>query len=225
MEQNNSTIIKDLRTYGVTESGKNGGSIEAYKNFLDKFRSGNIAKEGDLRKKTEDEKQRIQKQIDDLEKSNISLNGQINQRQHSENLEKGLIPDNEREILQIETEIYDIQNKSAGSGKYTVFSLSKYVTFLLFIIPLSIYLLFFYTAIAHSAFYGLDPTSLVQGNTLSIPILPNFQDLLKALQTNYMLIFVPSVFFAFGLGLHIFVEDESSSKYIKIISLGIITLL
>lgn len=224
MNENNLTI-KDLRTYGVEQSGRNSGSIEAYKNFLDKFHSGNIAKDGDLQRKTEAEKQMIQRNIDDLERLNIGLQGRINQRQHSENLEKGQIPDNEKEIQQIDKEIYDIQNKSADSGKYKVFSLSNFLTLLFFIIPLCIYLLFFYTSIAYSAFYGLDPTSLVNGNTLSIPILPDFQDLLKALETNYMLIFVPSVFFAFGVVLHIFIESNSTFKHYQIVGLAIITLL
>ena len=199
MENNNQTIIEDFKTYGVKQSGISVGSIESYKGFLDKFRSGNIIREGDLKKKTEEDKNAIQKQINNLETENSQLNGQINLLQDFNSPEKGQLPENLREIKKIENEIDEIIKGGVEIGKFKVFKSYMFVLYILFIIPLTTYLIFFYTAISHSALYGLDPTSMIQGNTISIPILPNFQDLMVALSKNYMLIFFPFVFFAFGV--------------------------
>jgi len=217
-----STVVSDFASYGRDQSESCKGGIEAYRTFLSKFHSGNIVKEGDLRRNSDEEKQRIQDQIDDLEASIVSLKGEINRRSNSVN---GLVHTYETEIHQKEKEIRDIQVKSADSKKYEVFRLSKYITYFIFLIPLSVYLVFFYTAISHSVFYGLNPESLIQGNTLSIPILPDFQDLTNALRTNYMLIVVPSVFFSFGLALHILLESESKYKALQIAGIISITLL
>lgn len=219
---NSSTIVSDFSEYGREQGENCKGGIEAYRNFLSKFHSGNIVKDGDLRKNSEEEKQRIQEQIDDLENRIVSVKGEINKRLNPEN---GIIHNYEGEIHQLEKEIGDIQVKSADSKRYQVFSLSKFLTFVVFLIPLSVYLIFFYTAISHSVFYGLNPDSIVQGSSLSIPILPDFQDLTDALKTNYMLIVVPSVFFAFGLAIHIFLESDSKYKVLQIAGVIAITLL
>lgn len=95
----------------------------------------------------------------------------------------------------------------------------------LIFILLSIYLFLFYTSIAHNGFYGIDINSLIDGDKLAIGILPNFQDLVLAIQTNYILVVFPIVFFAFGTVLHIFLESESKFKYLTISAVFLITLM
>ena len=217
--------IEDFKQYGVKQAGQHGGNFESYKGILDKFHSGELVKDGDLRVKTDAEKSKIQDQINRLSHENARLIGEINKLHHRADPNKGLIPIKKNQIDEIQGEI-DLFLTNGAKQKHRqlkTFSLSTFLTYLIFLIPLSIYLLFFYTSVAHSAFYGLDPMALVNGDRLSVPILPNFQDLVKALRTNYMLIVIPSVFFGFGVVLHILFGIKGKIKFLYLFLLILVT--
>lgn len=132
-----------------------------------------------------------------------------------EEYDGSIIPEKLQEIEQLEKNLPD----------HSTFKLSNFLIYIGFFIPLSIYLLLFYTSVARSAFYGIDPTSLIEGKTISVGILPNFSDLIHALSTNYMLVFTPFVFFAFGVVVHIFLEIEGKIKYILLALIILVTLI
>ena len=123
----------------------------------------------------------MNEQIERLKEKNLTLWGDVNQLQSTSDRTKGLIPQKQNEIKELQLEIDNIL-KDGANERYKTFSLSTYLTYLAFLIPLSLYLFFYYTAIANSAFYGMNPNSLINGESLAIPILPKFDELKNALE-------------------------------------------
>lgn len=215
---------KNLEKYGSEEAGRSNGALENYKATLEKIYTGNIvAKTNKTIIQTQQTVDKIHAQIQSIEEKNIDLLSKINNLEDSKIPDKGKIFDLKKKIENIKNEIEDIY-ENGGNNKYKVFKWSNFSTYLFFFLPLSIYLLLFYTSISHSAFYGIDPTSLIQGKTVSVGILPNFADLMRAITTNYMLIFTPFVFFTFGVVIHIFLENEKNIKYLWLMLVVLVTL-
>jgi hypothetical protein len=214
--------INDFQEYGRLESGKNSGNLQAYKGYLEQIKAGNVVRKGDIRQKTEAERALLQTQINSIEVSNTQLQGQIDIIQHRTVPTQGQIPENEKEIKKIQDEIYEIKQ---GSTVYQTFSWFNCIFLFVIWSALSLYLFSFYIAISYSAFYGLDPNSLLQGKSLSIPILPHFDEVMKAASTNYFLLLVPFIFFAAGAALDYLLKKTSNLKYLPMFLLLLMVLL
>ena len=201
-------------TFGKVLAQQNDGRIEAYKSELEKLKETAQKTSG-----LEDEK--LRDKISDVSQQIIAYNNEIINRLDPTNGKIKLLED---DVKKLESQIYEIDRDKSKAEKYSTFNLSRLIIYLAFIIPLSVYLIFYYTAISKSVFNGLNPDSIVSGQNLSLPILPNFQELGDALKTNFMLILVPFVFFCFGLALHILLESKNKNKVFFLVAVVAVVL-
>ena len=189
-------------TYGRVVAQQNDGRLEAYKNQLLNLKET-------TRTSSVLEHQNLLNKISVLNQKIVGFNGEIINRFDPNN---GTVKLMEDEIKKLNSHIFEIENDPSRAEKYSTFNLSRLIIYVAFMIPLSFYLIFFYTAISKSVFNGLNPESIINGSNISLPILPDFRELRDALSSNFLLILVPFVFFGFGLGLHIVTESKNKNK-------------
>lgn len=202
----------DYKFEGFKSASLNNASLDMFKQSIDTI---NQERETLIKKQAKAKNDNLE-----IDKSMENANLEITRLETKTNSgeRQGLISTKENEIETLENEKSDIDKKHKPNWvNVTLYGL--------IFIPLSIYLFLFYTSIAHNGFYGIDINSLINGDKLAIGILPNFQDLIIAIQTNYILVVFPIVFFAFGTVLHIFLENEGKTKYFTISAVFLITLL
>lgn len=103
-------------------------------------------------------------------------------------------------------------------------STAKFWIGLLFLLPLSAYILIFYISTSYSAFFRtFDPSiSLFQGMFYPKALSQAYKD--GFLELGFVL-FIPFVFFALGYLIHMFQENKGFVNILKIIALFIITFL
>lgn len=189
-------------TFGRFLAQQNDGKFEIYKSELDKLKEANQSSSAL-------DSQKLRDEISDINQKIIAYNSEIIKRTDPTNGKIKLLDD---EVNKLEGQIYEIDRDKTKAEKYSTFNLSRLIIYIAFIIPLSFYLIFYYTAISKSVFNGLNPDSIINGENLSLPILPDFQELSDALKTNFMLILIPFAFFCFGLALHIVMESKNKYK-------------
>ena len=219
-------VVKDLRAYGVEQAGTYKGGVEAYKGMLNKIRSGSILTEQDslrLVAKTEETKNRIQKQIDSLLEKYYELKSRADEIHNSRDITKGLVPIKQTEINLLKNQVDEIETTRAAvhHNKYNTFSWGTYVFLFFLLLALSFYLLYFYMSVADFALNGVDPMSLFQEGRLNIQLLPNLRRLIYLIINYPPLIVFPTIFFALGTAIHLF--SEKGVRFKKIV-MGLLAL-
>jgi len=219
-------VVKDLRAYGVEQAGTYKGGVEAYKGMLNKIRSGSILTEQDsvrLVAKTEETKNRIQKQIDTLLEKYYELKSRADEIHNSRDITKGLVPIKQTEINLLKNQVDEIETTRSAvhNNKYNTFSWGTYIFLFFLLLALSFYLLYFYMSVADFALNGVDPMSLFQEGRLNIQLLPNLRRLIYLIINYPPLIVFPTIFFALGTAIHLF--SEKGIRFRKIV-IGLLAL-
>lgn len=214
-------VVKDLREYGVEQAGTYKGGVEAYKGMLNKIRSGSILTEQDSMRlvgKTEETKNRIQKQIDSLLEKYYELKSRADEIHNSRDITKGLVPIKQTEINLLKNQVDEIETTRAAvhNNKYNNFSWGTYIFLFFLLLALSFYLLYFYMSVADFALNGVDPMSLFQEGRLNIQLLPNLRRLVYLIINYPPLIVFPTIFFALGTAIHLF--SEKGVRFRKIVT-------
>jgi len=213
-------VVKDMREYGVEQAGIYKGGVEAYKVLLNKVRSGSILSEQDslrLLPKTEETRQRIQKQIDGLLEKYYELRSKADEIHNSRDITKGLVPAKQSEINLLKNQLDEISSSrsSLQQSQYLTFSWGTFLFLLFLLVALSFYLLYFYMSVADFALNGVDPMTLFREGRLNIQLLPNLRRLVYLIINYPPLIVFPTIFFALGTSIHLF--SERGSKYKKVV--------
>jgi len=213
-------VVKDMREYGVEQAGSYKGGVEAYKGLLNKVRSGSILSEQDslrLLPKTEETRQRIQKQIDALLEKYYELRSKADEIHNSRDITKGLVPAKQSEINLLKNQLDEINSSrsSLQQSQYLTFSWGTFLFLLFLLVALSFYLLYFYMSVADFALNGVDPMTLFREGRLNIQLLPNLRRLVYLIINYPPLIVFPTIFFALGTSIHLF--SERGSKYKKVV--------
>jgi len=213
-------VVKDMREYGVEQAGSYKGGVEAYKGLLNKVRSGSILSEQDslrLLPKTEETRQRIQKQIDGLLEKYYELRSKADEIHNSRDITKGLVPAKQSEINLLKNQLDEISSSrsSLQQSQYLTFSWGTFLFLLFLLVALSFYLLYFYMSVADFALNGVDPMTLFREGRLNIQLLPNLRRLVYLIINYPPLIVFPTIFFALGTSIHLF--SERGSKYKKVV--------
>ena len=212
MQQSSTPTLKvNLKDYGYEMSGRNTGSADSLKYYLEQIYEGHLVDEKGT--KTEEEKDIIRHKISDLKKEIQEKQGDIR------NIEQTKIPENEQAITRITHEIKRIKEDKLDLDTNERFNSFKFSLNLFFLMMLSVYLFFFYVVIIYDALAGSKP-KVVGG------ILPSPEILQKALTSNPILMFAPFILFALGYALHFFAQHRSTFKYlwtplILLITLGL----
>lgn len=210
-------VVKDMREYGVEQAGTYKGGVEAYKGLLNKVRSGSILSEQDsvkLLPKSEENRQRIQKQIDALLEKYYELRSKADEIHNSRDITKGLVPAKQSEINLLKNQLDEINTSrlSANQNQYYTFSWGTFLFLLFLLVALSFYLLYFYMSVADFALNGVDPLTLFQEGRLNIQLLPSLRRLVYLIINYPPLIVFPTIFFALGTSIHLFSERGSGYK-------------
>jgi peptidoglycan hydrolase CwlO-like protein len=213
-------VVKDMREYGVEQAGTYKGGVEAYKGLLNKVRSGSILSEQDslrLLPKTEETRQRIQKQIDALLEKFYEVRGKADEIHNSRDITKGLVPYKQSEINLLKNQLDEISTNrtSTNQAPYNTFSRGTFLFLLFLLVALSFYLLYFYMSVADFALNGVDPLTLFQEGRLNIQLLPSLRRLVYLIINYPPLIVFPTIFFALGTSIHLF--SEKGSQYKKVV--------
>jgi len=213
-------VVKDMREYGVEQAGTYKGGVEAYKGLLNKVRSGSILSEQDsvkLLPKTEETRQRIQKQIDALLEKYYELRSKADEIHNSRDITKGLVPAKQSEINLLKNQLDEINSSRSPlqQSQYLTFSWGTFLFLLFLLVALSFYLLYFYMSVADFALNGVDPITLFREGRLNIQLLPNLRRLIYLIINYPPLIVFPTIFFALGTSIHLF--SERGSKYKKVV--------
>jgi peptidoglycan hydrolase CwlO-like protein len=213
-------VVKDMRAYGVEQAGTYKGGIEAYKGLLNKVRSGSILSEQDslrLLPKTEDTRNRIQKQIDALLEKFYEVKSKVEEIHNSRDITKGLVPSKQTEINMLKNQLDEINTAHSPrhQAMYNTYSWGTFLFLLFLLVALSFYLLYFYMSVADFALNGVDPMTLFQEGRLNIQLLPSLRRLVYLIINYPPLIVFPTIFFALGTSIHLF--SERGMKYKKVV--------
>jgi hypothetical protein len=209
----------NLRQYGYEQSGQNSGNVDAFNAELELIYQGNLIDESLTLEISDSEKAKIREEIVKIDNDKINIDKSIKEKE----LEKSEII---RRIEYIKKEIEQIKlgNKLEGINGF-VFSPLKFTLNLFFLLMLSFYLFLFYVSAAYRVFYtNTDEIASNMADGLdSITILPSPYELSDALHYNYLLLFVPFIFYAFGYALHVALEKKGYLKFLFASSLIVVT--
>jgi peptidoglycan hydrolase CwlO-like protein len=213
-------VVKDMREYGVEQAGIYKGGVEAFKGLLNKLRSGSILSEQDsmrLLPKSEENKGRIQKQIDNLLEKFYEIKSKSDEIHNSRDITKGWVPAKQAEINLLKNQLDEINTNRLGENKvqYNTFSWGTFLFLLFLLVALSFYLLYFYMSVADFALNGIDPMTLFQEGRLNIQLLPSLRRLVYLIINYPPLIVFPTIFFALGTSIHLF--SEKGIKFKKVV--------
>lgn len=209
MSETNKYEKVKLRSFGYETSGKAGGDPAVFLAELNSIYQGKIIDDSIAEILTEEERKKLRSEVSDLKNEIEGHRGQIQQAQ--ERIEKKT-SDKEK----IQQEINDIRlGKDVNNKPQESFSWMKLLVNLFFLIPLSIYLFLFYVATIYKVFY-FDAIQIAESSNGTISALPAPGELSDALSFNYLLLFAPFLFFAFGFALHVLLELRSKLKYLYV---------
>lgn len=203
----------NLREYGHEKSGQTTGNPSALKAELESIYQGRFIDESIKIGLTEEEKAKTREQIDSLNSDNIQIDKEI----------KNILNDcaaKDADIVNYTKEIEDIKlGRHISNISGHVFSPLKFGINLFFLTMLSVYLFLFYVSTVFKVFY-FDAAAIAQNfanGTGTINALPSPGEMNMALKHNYLLLFAPFIFYAFGYAIHIVMERKSALKYLFVL--------
>jgi peptidoglycan hydrolase CwlO-like protein len=207
-----------LRDHGFRTAGKTGGDAVAFLAELNSVFQGKIIDDSIDEIISEEERQKLQNQVGELQNEIVVLNERI---QNSNQV----ISKKRDQKDQIEHEIDEINlGKTVNEKTNETFSWMKLSINLFFLLPLSIYLFLFYVATIYKVFY-FNAVQIAESSTGTISALPAPGELSEALSYNYLLLFAPFLFFGFGYAVHVLLENKSRLKYLFVSLVLLVTFL
>ena len=216
MSTSSSTEKVNLKDYGFIQAGQCQGNPTNFKAALEYVFQGNIIDGSIDESINDDEKQNLLKSI---QKLNSDIDQDKIKKEHLVEQEKG----NTEKIKNLKEEISNIQSGLPVQNKtHETFSSMKFLMNLIFLIPLSIYLFLFYVATIYKVFY-FSPEQISENSNGTISALPAPGEMSEALSYNYLLLFAPFLFFAFGYAIHVLLDLKSKWKYVYVLMVITIT--
>lgn len=216
MSNSSSTEKVPLKNYGFIQAGQCQGNPTNFKAALENVFQGKIIDGSIDENINEDEKQNLLKGIQNL---NNNIDQYKIKKEHLIEHEKG----NTDKIKNLKEEISNIQSGIPVQNKtHETFSSMKFLMNLIFLIPLSIYLFLFYVATIYKVFY-FSAEQIAENSNGTISALPAPGEMSEALSYNYLLLFAPFLFFAFGYAIHVLLDLKSKWKYVYVLMVITIT--
>ena len=207
---------------GAIDAGKVGGTSAALLPNLHAtyLQITNLVKQDKI--KQDERRIKIQEEINILDKENLNLANQIQEKRENLEHEGKKIEEKRKETEGIRKEINKIkENPKSISGDSSA-KASFWIGFVI-IVFLTVYLFVFYSSASYSAFFKdftPDDTKITQA-------IFDAQAIRKALADGFTeLIFIlaiPAVFLGLGFLIHKFSEEKGVGKYLKISGLVVVT--
>lgn len=206
-------IWVNLRDYGFAKAGVHHGDASALRNLFNQIRQGFILDENANGEKQHRERERIDEAITTLELNQGELQTQIRRIKETE------IPKVEAEINHIDSEIEQIElaalTRETNPSHRSRFDM---ILYWIVFIPATVFVYLFYVSAFHSSFYRN-----VLGAATKAAENDSIGDVLNAI-FNREAFFVfdlhwlaPTVFFVFGLVLHIVYDGTGWSRWLKLL--------
>jgi len=222
--ENNSKSVKDekpkvtysaertnLQEFGYSKSGSVQGDPDVYASYLERILNGDLVDEqykglSETERKEKREKiTDLEKALDDTKKNNAKFEADIKVKEKQ-------IEEHREELLHIRKKRAEDEEKLERES----FSTLKFSIVLFVLVFLTAYLFFFYISAAYKALYvdfeGI-ASRLADGLSTG-SIMPGPAELAEALRYNYLLFFVPFVFYAFGLAFHVLLDLKHKAKIV-----------
>ncbi|MBN2523668.1 MAG: hypothetical protein JXB24_10370 [Bacteroidales bacterium] len=222
--ENNSKSVKDekpkitysaertnLQEFGYSKSGSVQGDPDVYASYLERILNGDLVDEqykglSETERKEKREKIKdLEKALDDTKKNNAKFEADIKVKEKQ-------IEEHREELLHIRKKRAEDEEKLERES----FSTLKFSIVLFVLVFLTAYLFFFYISAAYKALYvdfeGI-ASRLADGLSTG-SIMPGPAELAEALRYNYLLFFVPFVFYAFGLAFHVLLDLKHKAKIV-----------
>ncbi len=222
--ENNSKSVKDekpkvtysaertnLQEFGYSKSGSVQGDPDVYASYLERILNGDLVDEqykglSETERKEKREKIKdLEKTLDDTKKNNAKFEADIKVKDKA-------VEEYREELLQIRKKRAENEEELERES----FSTLKFSIVLFVLVFLTAYLFFFYISAAYKALYvdfeGI-ASRLADGLSTG-SIMPGPAELAEALRYNYLLFFVPFVFYAFGLAFHVLLDLKHKAKIV-----------
>lgn len=222
--ENNSKSVKDekpkvtysaertnLQEFGYSRSGSVQGDPDVYASYLERILNGDLVDEqykglSETERKEKREKIKdLEKTLDDTKKNNAKFEADIKVKDKA-------VEEYREELLQIRKKRAENEEELERES----FSTLKFSIVLFVLVFLTAYLFFFYISAAYKALYvdfeGI-ASRLADGLSTG-SIMPGPAELAEALRYNYLLFFVPFVFYAFGLAFHVLLDLKHKAKIV-----------
>ena len=201
----------NLYDFGYERSGSVKGDSDVYSNYLDRIINGDLVEEN-YNGFSEDERRERIKEIKALE------NEQKEKEVENVKVEEE-IKAKEKEIEKYRNELLQVRESRAEDKeklKEESFSPFKFTLNIFILVMLSVYLFFFYISAAYKALY-VDFEGIAERIAEGMgagSVMPAPQELIEAIQFNFMLFLIPFVFYAFGWAFHVLLELKNRFKFL-----------
>ena len=217
--------VTRLRNFGFTKSGACGGNASVLKPYLDQIYSGNLLDEKDYKRKSPEEIESIEKDIQVIGQQLLDAKNKIN---HFNTVVIASL-ELRKEDYEAKLQKYidgSITQRNMG-GTLEIFNLPKFVITSFFMLMLSVFIFLFYVAVVYKALFMTPQDILIniQEGNWGISLLPHWNEVMMALTTNSMVLFAPFIFFGFGYAMHLLIDTENKIKYLYVIAVIAVTFL
>ena len=201
----------NLYDFGYERSGSVKGDSDVYSNYLDRIINGDLVEEN-YNGFSEDEKRERIREIKALEKEQKEKEVENAKVEEAIKAKEKDIEKHRNELLQVrESRAKDNEKLKEESFSPFKFSLNIFI-----LVMLSIYLFFFYISAAYKALY-VDFEGIAERIADGMgagSVMPAPQELVEAIQFNFMLFLIPVVFYAFGWAFHVLLELKNRFKFL-----------
>lgn len=202
------------KDYGIRECGKSNGSPLCLTPYLHKIFTNERQKQANNSQLQDIEKQKKQKEINDLDLSIAKKNTDMD-------LIKNKIEQCNDQIKEYEVEVQELKTSIGTVNKNAQL---KMCIGTLILVILTLYLFIFYSSTFYSAFFK----DFLSSETINIgDAIFDAQAIPKSLAagTGQMLFVIsaPIIFLGLGFSLHYFSQEEGKGKYLKISAIIIVT--
>ena len=194
----------DLIDHGYKTAGRHSCNVNAFLDYLNLIKEGELIDESSSRALSEAEKSSLRND-QEVERKRVTELESEKRKSLSE------IDSREKTITRLKQEIEDIKlgRSVEGSDK---FSMLKFLINTFLLITLSVYLFLFYVAVIYRSFFSQDVQSeSFEGINIGLPA---WEYIVHALTTNALIAFAPVIFFSFGYALHVLLDSKGRQKYI-----------
>lgn len=205
---------ENLRHYGFKNAGLAAGNATSFKTHLELIYNGRILDEKTSIGFSEEEKNRIAADIEQLQdKVSLLQKQQITWQVKAD--------ENHRRVEALQEERQDIiLGRKALSLPGGRFSALKFGINSFFLLMLSVYLFLFYVATVYKALF-IDLGKLAEqmadpGGLIGAGALPGPVEMWEAMRYNIVVIFAPFIFYGFGYAIHVLIEQKNQWKYLWI---------
>lgn len=208
---NDRRLGETYQNWGIRMCATVAGSVSALapmlqKAFLDEYnaQAQNAALQQQFRSN-------IQSQIQQKQNDVANINSQVEKEQDTIQTKKDIIKQHQEQIKQLK-ELKETKNKD---------EVVKFRIGLLILLPLTFYLILFYSSTFYSAFLESGIVSDVTNAMFNPKAFPNAWS--KSIFSFLMMILFPIIFMGLGFNLHYFAKDKGILRYFKLIAILLVT--